>query len=192
MYRGPKEGTGGLQLVGVDSKHRQPAIQQALYEDALGAFYGHPLHAHLNQRATQLFDASLLMGEAALQKHSPGCVEDAEGVLVFSPVYPAALLLVCSSILEPPPPPLPRWVAFRGRRRGALCGCGLDEDEVPLRMLIGRRSVCRCNALLPLLWCLADAGRRRSEVGPLHLGLAFVALSRRRFRSRCYDHEVTL
>jgi len=154
--RSTKAGAGGLQLVRMDDQHRYLSFKQALYEDSLGALYGHPLYTHLLQCSAQLGDASLVVGEAALKEDlaprllyvtQRACSSLAQSI-------PAALLVICLSIHKPPPPLL-RSVAACLRRR--LVVCGLDEDEVPLRMLIGRRSrerererERRRNALLPL------------------------------------------
>jgi hypothetical protein len=118
-------------------RNRYATIEQALYEDPLGPLDGHPLHAHILQRSAQLGDASLLVGEAAFKEDlAPRLLYDAEGVLFLGPIDPGAggYLLIH--------PQTSSSSSSLGCRlpEAAVGGCGLDEDEVPLRMLIGRRS----------------------------------------------------
>src|SRR5215208_1891050 len=99
-------------------------------------------------------------------------------------------LVECSSIPKPPPPLLLRSVATRLRRRWS--GCGFTEDEVPLRVLIGRRSAeLWRDALLPL----RVPGRCRealhSDKGPPLDEASICGALPVSFRPR-YEHELTL
>jgi hypothetical protein len=113
---GPKAGTGGLKLVGVDGQHDEAGFQQSLDQHALRPFDGHPLDAFAHQRAAKLGEPSLVVSEAYLEDLAPGLVEDAKRVLLFRPVDSPALL--CTR--RPP-----FWLVFVAARpqMSYRCGC---------------------------------------------------------------------
>jgi hypothetical protein len=155
---GPKARTGGLELVGVDGQHHEACLQQALDQYPLRALDRNPLDAPTREGAAQFAQTPLVVGESPLGKGPSGLIDDADRVLLLRPIDPGA-------------------VSFRHVRTSSLASfrCGETGREVPLRVLIARRSEAR----RPV--AASGASHRREALLSTwpSVGLANVALSRR-------------
>jgi hypothetical protein len=144
------------ELVGVHRDHRQASIQQPLDQQPIGPIDRQQHDAKLKQPAAQRLDPTLVVTVPASLDDPAVLVDYARGVLLAGPIDPSE--------------PTVRHDHHSLRRRLTVVG-----SEVPWRMLTD--GALRRDSLLPLGAPRRNAGRRWSQIGPLH-GPAQKALSR--------------
>jgi hypothetical protein len=112
-----------LDLVGMDRHHDQSGLQQPVDQQPVGPLERDPLDGVLAEQRDQRAQPAFVMADRAAHERAAVLVDDADGVVVFGPVDPGKCAHRWSSSVE--------------------VASSRVEQEVPLRALIGRRSIAQ-------------------------------------------------